>query len=140
MNVNATAIPAVQKASERVIARLVVDDMPGMGVQQIVQGPRLEPATTWASITDAEAAVRQLTQSDDVPAAGIFRHAGRFEAYELRTQTPGYPQEPYTAYYNDNVARTRAGRSLVTIVDGNDTPSIMSAKDFRRYERWAGDE
>lgn len=127
-------------AEGSVVARLVVDGMPGEGVRNITKGARIEPTRAWSSLADAEAAMRLLTQGDDVTAAGIFRRDGRFEAYELRTGWTGMPRtDPYYARENDNVARTVDGRGLVTIVDGDDIPTIISAREFRRYERYAGE-
>lgn len=128
-------------AEGTIVARLVYDGMPGEGVYEVAKGPRLAPTAAWASMTDAVAAVRQLTAGEDVPAAGIFKRDGRFEAYELRDAVSGsHNFQPYDAQDDNYVARTVAGRGLVSIVNGDAEPDIMSEKEFRRYERYAGGE
>jgi hypothetical protein len=117
------------------VARIVFDGMPGEGVYRIAKGPRLAPEKSWTSLDDAKAAVAELTDGDDVTAAGIFRRDGRFEAYTLTVDG-----HEYWAQWNDNVARTVAGRGLAAIVDGSEEAPIMSEYDFRRYERYAGGE
>lgn len=117
------------------VARIVFDGMPGEGVYRIQKGPRLAPDTTWTSLEDAKAAVSELTDGDDVTAAGIFRRDGRYEAYNLTVD-----HREYYASWNDYVARTVAGRGLEAIIDGSEEADLMSEAAFRHYERYAGGE
>ena len=142
MQLAATTAFPIQQASQPAgppvgtdVARIVFDGMPGEGVYRIQKGERLAPETTWTSLDDAKAGVAALTDGDDVTAAGIFRRDGRFEAYSLKVDG-----DAYYASWNDNVARTVAGRGLAAIVDGTEAPDIMSEQAFRRYERYAGGE
>ncbi|MCW2925123.1 MAG: hypothetical protein JWM98_2527 [Thermoleophilia bacterium] len=136
-----TAPVASSPRPANVVARLVRDDMPGMGVEWVTKGARVQPDTTYATAADAVTAAAALSGDDD-PAVAVFREGGAFTLYGLGLQNPSFGgAQPYDpALENDYVARTVHGRNLVAIVDGAEQADLMSAASFRSYERYAGGE
>lgn len=133
------AVSATPAYPSNVVARMVRDDMPGMGIEWIAKGDQLAVGTKFASVEDAVNAAAELTAPDDAPAAGVFQAGTAYELYSLLETPEGgaYKGDKYFANDSDYTARTTNGRNLVKIVDGGAEIEPMSAKAFRAYERYA---
>lgn len=122
-----------------VVARMVIDDMPGMGVDHLVKRDEVVVRTPIRS-TDQALAIAREHSGVDRDAIGVFRTGDSFELFHLgavSARFPSFSRPLEDVDGNSYVARTHAGRGLVEIVDGIETADLMTAAQFRPYERWA---
>lgn len=110
--------------------------MPGTGTFDVKVSAPIGKGKVWNSLADAERAVRALTDGDENPSAGIFKQGGKFTAYSMDYGQGGY-DDPLYAFSDSVLCRTKAGRSLVKIVDGNVEPDLTNYKNFAYYKRQA---